>query len=383
MISNTRRVLFLFSDTGGGHRSSAYAVAQALHELYDERVQIELVDVLTDYAPWPLNHLGSLYTYMVRMRGWFWAAGYHISNGPRRIEMLTRVCWPWVRMAMYRLLRDHPADVLFHAAAYYPRRARNIRETVRHGVTGVRNALNAAATAGVKRLVYTSALTTVGPPSDPSRLANEDDLYTPGSAPSPYFEVKWAMEMEAMRATAQGLLVVIVLPTAVFGPGDVKPTTSSLLLMAARGRIPGYVEGTLNVVDGRDVAAGQIAAAKRGKQGHRYILGGHNLTFREMLTIAAEAAGRRPPRAKMPLWLINLVAKVGRSLGAPGTHHLRAIRLWQPLDTTRAREELGLPDPIPFEQTCHDTLDWFCEHGYLKSIRAAQPPEEQPAQEAR
>jgi dihydroflavonol-4-reductase len=266
--------------------------------------------------------------------------------------------------------------LVFHAAGYYPHRARDVWETVRHGVAGMRNVLIAAAAAGVKRLVYTSALTTVGPPSDPSRLANERDLYTPGSVSLPYFEVKWAMEMEAMRATAQGLPVVVVLPTAVFGPGDVKPTSGALLMMAARGRIPGYIGGSINVVDGRDVAAGHIATAERGQPGRRYILGGHNLTFREMQTTIAEAAGRKPPRSTLPLWFTRAIAEAGSWLGIPGTHHLRAIRHWQPLDTTRAREELGLPDPIPFEQTCHDALDWFRQQGYLKGSLAVQPAQE-------
>ncbi len=266
--------------------------------------------------------------------------------------------------------------LVFHAAGYYPHRARDVWETVRHGVAGMRNVLAAAAAAGVKRLVYTSALTTVGPPSEPGRLADERDLYTPGSVPLPYFEVKWAMEMEAMRATAQGLPVVVVLPAFVLGPGDVKPTTGKILLMAARGRIPGYIEGAINVVDVRDVAAGHIAAAQRGRPGRRYILGGHNLTFREMQTIIAEAAGRKPPRSKLPLWLVRAVAEMGSLLGVPGTHHLRAIRYWQPLDNTRAREELGLPEPIFLEQTCRDALDWFREHGYTKGGPAAQSLQE-------
>jgi 1,2-diacylglycerol 3-beta-galactosyltransferase len=102
----------LFSDTGGGHRSAAHAVAQALRDLHDGQAQIELVDALADYAPWPLNHLGGIYPYMVRLRGWPWAAGYHLSDGPRRIALLTRACWPWVRPALLRLLHDHPADVI-------------------------------------------------------------------------------------------------------------------------------------------------------------------------------------------------------------------------------------------------------------------------------
>ncbi|MGD2103985.1 MAG: NAD-dependent epimerase/dehydratase family protein, partial [Anaerolineae bacterium] len=147
-------------------------------------------------------------------------------------------------------------DVVFHAAAYYPHGTSNTWEAVQRGVGGMRNALAAAEAAGVERLVYTSSLTTVGPPEDGARLANEEDLYTPGSVPLPYFEVKWAMEMEAMRAAARGLPVVVVMPAAVLGPGDVKPTTGELLLWVAKGGLPGYVEGHINVVDGRDVAAG-------------------------------------------------------------------------------------------------------------------------------
>jgi dihydroflavonol-4-reductase len=266
--------------------------------------------------------------------------------------------------------------LVFHAAGYYPQRARDIHETVRHGVTGMRNVLSAAATAGAKRVVYTSALTTVGPPSEPTRLAAEHDLYVPGSVPNPYFEVKWAMEMEAMRATAQGLPVIIVLPTAVFGPGDVKPTTSSLLIKVAQGRIPGYVEGAINVVDGRDVAQGHIAAVRRGKPGQRYILGGHNLTIREMLTIAAGAAGRRPPRVKWSPRLVRLVARIGGRLHTSGTYHLDAIRHWQPLDDSRTRHELDLSDPIPFKHTCYDALLWFYQSGYLKREPVAPPVQE-------
>lgn len=109
---NSRRLLFLFSDTGGGHRSAASAVAQALRNLHGEQAQIELVDALADYAPWPFRHLGLIYPYMVRLRGWGWAAGYHLSDGPRRIRLLTSGCWPLVRAALQRLLREHPADLI-------------------------------------------------------------------------------------------------------------------------------------------------------------------------------------------------------------------------------------------------------------------------------
>ena len=112
MNRNTKRLLFLFSDTGGGHRSSALAVAQALRDLYGERAQVELVDVLADFAPWPLNHLGAVYPYMVRLRGWPWAAGYRLFDGPRRIGLFTGSLWPLVRTSLLQLLREYPADVI-------------------------------------------------------------------------------------------------------------------------------------------------------------------------------------------------------------------------------------------------------------------------------
>jgi 1,2-diacylglycerol 3-beta-galactosyltransferase len=116
MNRRPKRLLLLFSDTGGGHRSAAYAVAQALQDLYSGQIQLELVDVLTEYAPWPFNHLGGIYPYMVRLKGWPWGAGYRLSDGPQRAALLTSGCWPWVRRALSRLIHDHPADVIvcFH-----------------------------------------------------------------------------------------------------------------------------------------------------------------------------------------------------------------------------------------------------------------------------
>ncbi len=113
---DNKRLLFLFSDTGGGHRSTASAVAQTLRDLHGERAQIELVDALADYAPWPFNRLGRIYPAMVRLGGWGWAVGYHLSDGPERVKLLTAVCWPLVRTGLRRLLCDHPADLVvsFH-----------------------------------------------------------------------------------------------------------------------------------------------------------------------------------------------------------------------------------------------------------------------------
>jgi len=272
--------------------------------------------------------------------------------------------------------------LVFHAAGYYPQRSRNVQETVRHGVLGMRNALAAASIAEVRRLVYTSSLTTVGHPAEPGRLANEDDLYVPGSLCNAYFEVKWAMEAEAMSAAAytaaQRVPVVVVIPAIVFGPGDVKPATGALLVRVARRQLPFSAQATLNVVDVRDVAAGHWQAAERGRPGRRYILGGHNLTLDDALNTMAETAGVRAPRAHAPTWAVAALGRFGGMVGLEGSHHLAALDHFQALDDARSREELRLKPPRPFDETCRDAVAWFREHGYLP---ASAPSPSLPRQE--
>lgn len=113
-----RRLLLLFSETGGGHHSTASAVAQALRDLHGERAQVELMDALARYAPWPFSRLSSIYPTVVRLRGWPWATGYRLSDGARRIALITSGLWPLIRPAALRFILHHPADVIvsFHPA---------------------------------------------------------------------------------------------------------------------------------------------------------------------------------------------------------------------------------------------------------------------------
>jgi dihydroflavonol-4-reductase len=261
-------------------------------------------------------------------------------------------------------------DVVFHTAAYYPRHSLDMAGSLREAGSGMRNVLLAAAEAQVGKLVYTSTLTTLGPSGEADRLADERDFYLPGSTTSAYFETKWAMEAEAWRAAAEGLPVIIVNPTAVFGPWDVKPTTGEILLNVAKGRFPVWLDLEANVVDARDVGQGHVLAAERGRIGQRYILGGENLPVREALTIAAQEAGVKPPRWQVSLGLVGAVVRVGEALGRLPLiqplplEHFKTMREWRALNTDKARRELGF-EPRPFVETVRDTLTWFREHGYL------------------
>jgi dihydroflavonol-4-reductase len=261
-------------------------------------------------------------------------------------------------------------DVVFHAAAYYPRHSLDMAGSLREAVYGMRNVLCAVAKTKVDRLVYTSTLTTIGPPDDRGRLADERDFYLPGSTNSAYFESKWAMEAEAWRAIAQGLPVIIANPTAVFGPWDVKPTTGEILLNVAKGRFPVWLDLEVNVVDARDVGQGHVLAVERGQTGQRYILGGENLPVRKALTVAAQEAGARPPQWRVSLGLVGAVVRIGETLGRLPLiqplplEHFKTLREWRAMNTNKARQELGF-GTRPFLDTVRDTLAWFREHGYL------------------
>jgi dihydroflavonol-4-reductase len=281
----------------------------------------------------------------------------------RRTETLRREAAQGDRSASLREAMGG-CDVAFHAAAAYPHATSDITGWVRRSVTQMRAVLAAAADAGVGRLVYTSTLTTVGPPQEAGRLADERDFYVPGTSGSAYYEAKFAMEMEAFRASAEGLPIVILNPTAVFGPGDVKPTTGELLLRVAKGQFPFYFRAMINMVDGRDVAAAHIAAAERGRIGQRYILGGHNLTLKDGLTIAARGAGVAQPRWEIPRQMVDALIGASNWLRLPLPDNVKTMRLWQPLNSEKAQRELGL-HPRPFEETARDTIAWFRENHYL------------------
>jgi dihydroflavonol-4-reductase len=260
-------------------------------------------------------------------------------------------------------------EIVFHAAGYYPSHARDVPGQVAHAVQQTRGILNVVRQAAVARVIYTSSMTTIGaPPVHEARFADERDLYIPGSvARSAYYECKYAMESEMLRAALAGFPVVVVNPTAVFGPGDHHQALGGVLLAVARGLAIGWLPASINVVDVREVAAAQIQAAEVGNLGERYILGGHNETLHNLLGLMAEIAGVRPPRIEIPLKWVDLVLALSGVIPAldRAGNHLRAIRTWQAYNCSKAERELGMT-PRPLRQTLEDALSWYQVHGYLE-----------------
>jgi len=260
---------------------------------------------------------------------------------------------------------------LFHVAADYRLGARDPQPLYRTNVDGTRNILNAARTVGVPRIVYTSSVATIGIPSDGS----PGEERTPVSLDNMighYKRSKYLAEEVARDAAQAGLSVVIVNPSTPVGPGDIKPTpTGQLVLDAACGRMPAYVDTGLNIVHVDDVAAGHLLAFERGRAGERYILGGEDMTLQSILAQIAQLVGRKPPSIRLPYAAVLPVAYLAEAMaaisGRSGRVTLEGVRMSRKrmyFSSGKAVSELGYrwrPPIVAFE----DAVRWFCERGLL------------------
>jgi dihydroflavonol-4-reductase len=260
---------------------------------------------------------------------------------------------------------------LYHVAADYRLGARDPAPLYRTNVDGTRNILNAARNAAVGRVVYTSSVATVGIPANG----------VPGEESTPvalsdmighYKRSKYLAEEVAREAARAGLSVVIVNPSTPVGPGDIKPTpTGQLVLDAAAGRMPAYVETGLNIVHVDDVAAGHLLAYERGKSGERYILGGEDMTLREILGVIAALVGRKPPAIRLPYAAILPLAYVAEGFtwvsGRSGRLTLEGLRMSRKrmyFSSAKAARELGYRWRPPLA-ALEDAVGWFRERGLL------------------
>jgi dihydroflavonol-4-reductase len=262
---------------------------------------------------------------------------------------------------------------LFHVAADYRLWVRDPQAMLRTNVAGTAAILRAAAAAGVARAVYTSSVATLGHHAD-GRPADETTVATEGQMIGLYKRSKFLAEDGARQAAAEtGLPVVIVNPSTPIGPRDVKPTpTGRIIVEAATGRIPAFVDTGLNLVHVDDVAQGHLAAFARGVPGERYILGGEDFALSAILAEIAGLVGRKAPKIRLPLgpiWPVALVAEtVSRFTGKEPMvtrDALRMARKTMYFSSDKARAALDYR-PRPARQALVDALDWFRANGYLK-----------------
>jgi dihydroflavonol-4-reductase len=261
---------------------------------------------------------------------------------------------------------------LYHVAADYRLWAKDPRELYRANVGGTQSILAAAAKAGVARVVYTSSVAALG--------GNDDG--SPGDETTPvvreriighYKKSKYDAERVAAEWAAKGLPVVIVNPSTPVGERDIKPTpTGQLIVDFLNRRMPAYVDTGLNLVDVRDVAAGHLAAAEKGRPGERYILGNRDMTLKEILDALARLTGLPALRVRLPHWIPLSVAAVSTAWSevtgrAPGIS-LESVRMSTHrmfFDAGKAVRELGLPQ-TPVDEPLGRAVAWFREKGYVR-----------------
>lgn len=266
-------------------------------------------------------------------------------------------------------------DAVFHVAADYRLWARNPDELYANNVEGTRHVLEAARSAGVSRVVYTSSVATLGLPGDGSP-GDEITPVTLGDMIGHYKRSKFLAEEVAREFAADGLDVVIVNPSAPIGPRDHKPTpTGRLVLDAAAGRMPAFVDTGLNVAHVDDVARGHLLAFEHGQPGRRYVLGGCDMTLAEILGLIAEITSRPAPRVKLPHRLIMPVAYAAemyaRFSGKPPFVTVDGVRLARKrmfFSHARASAELGYT-ARPARDAVADAIAWYFAHRYLPAGR--------------
>jgi dihydroflavonol-4-reductase len=270
-------------------------------------------------------------------------------------------------------------DWCFHAAASYALWLPDYAPMYAANVEGTRNVIEAAAAAGCSRIVYTSTVGCIGLPR-----RGPDGVFLPTDESAPVSEAqmsnhykrsKWRAEVVARELAARGLPVVIVNPSAPVGPRDVKPTPTGRMIVDFLNRaLPGFVDTGLNWVHVRDVAAGHVLAAERGRVGERYILGHAegNWTMEQTLETLAAVAGLTAPGLRVP-WAMAFAAAcvdefLARLTRKPPKAPLAGVRMakykmW--FNPAKAIRELGLPQTPP-RQALADAVEWFRANGYVR-----------------
>ena len=266
-------------------------------------------------------------------------------------------------------------DALVHVAADYRLWVRDPQEMYAANVDGTRELLRIAREVGVQRVIYTSSVATMGFKSDGS-IVNEDTPVSIADMIGHYKRSKFLGEQEAIKATHDGQHVMILNPTTPIGPGDWKPTpTGRIIVDFLNRKFPAYVDTGLNLVDVDEIARMHVVALERGRPGERYILGGENLTLKQILDRMSAITGLPSPTRRVPHSVAMGFAFfdeniTGRLLGKEPRATVEAVRMGKKMmfaSSQKAVTELGFR-VLPIYNALRGAIEWFVEHGYAPAF---------------
>jgi dihydroflavonol-4-reductase len=262
-------------------------------------------------------------------------------------------------------------EIVFHVAADYRLWVRDPEQMYQANVEGTRAILNAAKKNSVRRVVYTSSVATMGFTAN-GHPADEHSPVSLDNMIGPYKRSKFMAEQMALEAGRSGIDVVVVNPTTPVGERDIKPTpTGRIIVDFLKKKFPAYVDTGLNLVDVRECARGHVAALEKGRSGERYILGGENLTLKQILDKLAAITGLPSPKVRAP-YVVALAAGVvdevvtGRVLGREPRATIDAVRMGRKkmfVTSAKAERELGWKQ-VPVDDALRRAVDWFRENRY-------------------
>jgi dihydroflavonol-4-reductase len=265
-------------------------------------------------------------------------------------------------------------DVVFHVAADYRLWVRDPEQMYRSNVEGTRAVLDAARKNGVRRMVYTSSVATMGFSSN-GHAADEDSPVSLANMIGPYKRSKFMAEQVALEAGRNGMHVVVVNPSTPVGEQDIKPTpTGRIIVDFLKKKFPAYVDTGLNLVDVDACARGHVAALEKGRSGERYILGGENLTLKQILDKLAAITGLPSPKIKVP-YVVALATGVvdevvtGRIFGREPRATIDAVRMARKkmfVSSAKAERELGWK-AAGVDGALRRAVEWFQANGYVNA----------------
>src|SRR5271155_3583997 len=262
-------------------------------------------------------------------------------------------------------------DFVFHVAADYRLWVRDPKQMYAVNVDGTRELLRIAREEGVRRVIYTSSVATMGFKTD-GTIVDENTPVSEADMIGHYKRSKWLAEQVAIEAARAGQQVIILNPTTPIGALDTKPTpTGRIVVDFLKKNFPAYVDTGLNLVDVTECARGHVAALEKGRRGERYILGGENLTLKQILDKLAAITGLPSPKVKVPYVLALATGVVdelvtGRILGREPRATIDAVRMGRKkmfVSCAKAQRELGWT-VVPVDDALRRAADWFQTNGY-------------------
>jgi dihydroflavonol-4-reductase len=259
---------------------------------------------------------------------------------------------------------------VFHLAAIYAIWLPDPRQMHWVNVQGTKNVLEACLQKRIKKVVYTSSVAALG--AHGKIPANETAQFNLWHTRDPYYISKFRAEQVALDYFKRGLPVVIVNPTNPCGPRDIMPTPNGQLIISIiKGKLPGYVDGGINVSDIGDTAKGHVLAMEKGKPGEKYVLGNTNVSVKEYFDLIAHLGGGRSPSIRIPKpvavfsgYLYQLLAEITRKPPVTTAAWVRVGSEYSFWDSTKAVKELGMPQ-TPIRESIRSAIDWFRQNGYL------------------